>query len=102
MRTTLFSFPRDWSASRTGWGWGLLLLVVVWVIQIASRRARGESWSMAIRDWMTWAIGIAIIVWVLPRIEVRFPDGSGNEHIVGLPIRGYGLMLMQGVVGQRL
>jgi phosphatidylglycerol:prolipoprotein diacylglycerol transferase len=65
---------------------------------VGLRRMRGESWKAAISDWLTWGIGAAVVVFALPRMETIFSDGAGASYTVGLPIRGYGLMLMLGVV----
>ncbi len=99
MRTTLFFIPHDIGPLPVfGFGWALFMLVAFFVLSVGIRRSRGDSWGNATADWVTWAIGAAVIAFFLPRIETRFPDEAGGSYPVGLPIRGYGLMLMLGVV----
>ncbi|MDZ4848209.1 MAG: prolipoprotein diacylglyceryl transferase [Pirellulaceae bacterium] len=99
MRSTLFFIPHEIGPfTFLGFGWALLLLVILFVLNVGYRRFRGESWSRAAGDWVTWAIGAAVIAFLLPRIEQEFPNGMGGVYKVGLPIRGYGLMLMSGVI----
>lgn len=99
MRTTLFFIPHEIGPLTVlGFGWALLMLGVFFALSVGIRRSRGVSWTDASADWMTWAIGAAVVAFLLPRIETTFPDGSGGSYPVGLPIRGYGLMLMLGVV----
>jgi phosphatidylglycerol:prolipoprotein diacylglycerol transferase len=99
MRTTLFFIPHAIGPLPVfGLGWALFMLVAFFALNVGIRRSRGDSWSNATADWMTWAIGAAVVTFFLPRIETTFPDESGGSYPVGLPIRGYGLMLMLGVV----
>ena len=39
-----------------------------------------------------------VVAFLLPQIETRIPDGTASGWIVGLPVRGYGVMLMLGVL----
>ncbi len=99
MRTTLFFIPHEIGPLPVlGFGWALLMLGVFFALSIGIRRSRGVSWNDATADWMSWAIAAAVAAFLLPRIETTFPDGLGGSYPVGLPIRGYGLMLMLGVV----
>ena len=99
MRSTLFYLPHEIGPLAVlGFGWGLLFVVMFFALNVGYRRWRGETWPAATSDWPTWAIGAALIVFVLPRIETTFPNGLGGTYPVGLPIRGYGLMLMLGVI----
>ncbi len=99
MRSTLFFIPHEIGPLPVlGLGWGVLLLGILFAINVGYRKWRGERWAAATSDWLTWAIGAAIVALVLPRIETTFPDGAGGVYPVGLPIRGYGLMLMLGVI----
>ncbi len=99
MRSTLFYIPHEIGPlSVLGFGWVLLFICLGFALSVSVRRSRGMPWPFALNDWMTWAIGAAVVVFGLPRIEATFPDGVGGTYPVGLPIRGYGLMLMSGVI----
>ncbi len=37
-----------------------------------------------------WLIAAAVVVFVLPAIESRWPDGTP----IGLPVRGYGVLVL--------
>lgn len=45
-----------------------------------------------------WAIGVAVLGFILPAIETKVAAGTADQIIVGLPIRGYGMMMMLGVL----
>lgn len=78
-----------------GWGWALgVWLVVVTVVSIVQGRRCGwgpETWGSAP---LFLAIGAAI-VFVLPRMEEFDP---ATEAWIGLPIRGFGVMVTLGVM----
>ncbi len=40
-----------------------------------------------------------LLVFVFPNIETRVPTSTGTDLILGMPVRGYGLMLMLGAIG---
>jgi phosphatidylglycerol:prolipoprotein diacylglycerol transferase len=45
-----------------------------------------------------WIIGAAVLGFVLPAIEAKVAPGTADQIVVGLPVRGYGLMMMLGVL----
>jgi phosphatidylglycerol:prolipoprotein diacylglycerol transferase len=92
---TLFYIPHEiFGLPLFGWGLGLVL----WAIAAAIAGVllwRRTEWRKEIRDSAPFVVVVAAaIVFLLPRLEVRAADGS----VLGLPIRGYGLMLLLGVL----
>jgi phosphatidylglycerol:prolipoprotein diacylglycerol transferase len=87
MCSELFRIPMEWAGVRL-FGFGVLLLVwlvvgIVWLIQVGRlHRWKAETWSILP---LLGVVGLAI--GVLPQL---FPDG--------LPIRGYGAMVLAGSV----
>lgn len=76
-----------------GWGWALALWIafstgmLAWLLN--RHGWQGDTPSFL---WMSLFVSAAIL-WLLPRLEER---AFGHEF--GLPIRGYGVMLMLGVI----
>ena len=96
MRSTLFFIPHQLGPLTVfGFGWALLFLVVGWFIVRISQNRGLANWSEGLATWLTAA---AAIVLVLPMLESQLDFASGESVILGLPIRGYGLMLMSGVL----
>lgn len=95
MRSTLFYIPHE-IAGVPLFGFGLLLAVIVvalfgWTAwQWLRQRPLTETMGAA----PFWLITAAIVVWVLPNVEARWPDGTP----IGLPIRGYGVMVLLGLL----
>ncbi len=95
LRSTLFFIPHEvFGLPLLGWGLALGILVLaaaIWaVVSIAKGRKTGDL-AGALPMWLMAATGI---VFVLPAIEVALPDGTP----IGLPIRGYGLMVLLGLL----
>lgn len=100
MRQTLFFIPHEFLGvpllGLLSWAsLGLLLVVVVLIASAKNRLARTE---LIQQNMIIWGIMLAAIAFVLPRIETRIDDGSESGWPVGLPIRGYGMMMMLGVL----
>ncbi|XZE18693.1 prolipoprotein diacylglyceryl transferase [Pirellulaceae bacterium SH449] len=95
MRQTLFYWPHE-TAGLPWFGalsWATLILVVVAIIQIAfSRDAKAREATIQ-GNLLTWGVAFLAIALLLPRIEFYIDDEP-----VGLPIRGYGVFLMIGVI----
>jgi phosphatidylglycerol:prolipoprotein diacylglycerol transferase len=78
-----------------GWGWISLLVLLglvirgVWWSAVAKR-----SWAALVSELPSWGMALAAVIWVAPWLETRLPDDTP----LGIPIRGYGLMLMLGAV----
>ncbi len=90
MRTTLFYIPDEM------WGWptfGFGVLLVAWLVACAiilTLLTWQQGWSSDTKAYLPLMGLVAVIVaLVLPRVA---------EPGLGLPIRGYGVMLLSGVV----
>lgn len=96
MRRTLFLIPHDIaSIPLFGFGWLLALLALVATAvslrQVASGGRVADYWA---RNGLFWGLLAAVVIWGLPLVELENIDGQK----VGLPVRGYGVMLLCGVV----
>jgi phosphatidylglycerol---prolipoprotein diacylglyceryl transferase len=95
MRQTLFYWPHE----TFGIPWfgifsiGSLILLVVIIIQLTMARTKPDRDKLIQSNGMTWFLVFLAISFLLPRIEFQLDDTP-----VGLPIRGYGVLLMLGVV----
>jgi phosphatidylglycerol---prolipoprotein diacylglyceryl transferase len=99
MRSTLFFIPHELlGLPMFGVGWLLLVLVVAYSMKVVYRRRLGLPWSKAAEDWLGWTVAAAVVIFLLPRLETLYPDADGKMYPVGLPVRGYGLFLMLGVL----
>jgi phosphatidylglycerol:prolipoprotein diacylglycerol transferase len=103
VRRTLFYIPHEIGGFPVfGIGWLLMLWTVIGGVLVwRSMRARG--WDTEVRGQLVMMVLIAAaIVWVIPRVEEPIRDGVFTIPPVaaerGLPIRGYGVMLLSGVV----
>ena len=78
-----------------GLGWALLIWLVGGVAWIVAA-VRREGWSSEASGRAVVAgVGAAVIVIFLPSVELVGPD---RQTPIGLPLRGYGLMVTAGVV----
>ncbi|MEQ1827303.1 MAG: prolipoprotein diacylglyceryl transferase [Pirellula sp.] len=99
MRPTLFYIPHElFGIPVFGLGWGLGLIVVVGILFAVAAARKNLLGRFIEEQGVLMAIAACIVVFLLPRIEASFPDGTGAVWIAGLPIRGYGVMLMLGVL----
>lgn len=96
MRDTLILIPHDVLGLPVfGWGWALAAWLVV-AIGLSVIQGRRSGWNA--ETWGSLPLFLAIaaaIVFFLPRLEEYDPVG---ERIVGLPIRGFGVMVTLGVI----
>ncbi len=96
MRRTLFYVPHEFfDLNGLGFGWLLIgwivfsICLIVWLI-------RQQGWNRDTRSYLPVLILVGIVFWLLlPMMELKAAD----ESIVGLAIRGYGTMVMIGVIG---
>ncbi|MCA9183576.1 MAG: prolipoprotein diacylglyceryl transferase [Planctomycetales bacterium] len=101
MRDTLFFIPHElFGAPLFGFGVllvGLIVAAFVWIgWTLMRKRAPGEA-SPASELWSglpVWLVAAAIVTFVLPQIEQVVPNGEP----IGLPIRGYGVMVLLGLL----
>ena len=79
-----------------GWGWALLAWLTATAIGLGIT-GRRHGWSQAMTGVPFSLIVAALLIFLMPRLQVErvLPNG---ERIFGLPIRGYGVMLMIAVV----
>ena len=101
MRQTLVLIPHDFAGLPIfGFGWLLILLAVALAIRIGWALLNGQSRSQfalgqfAITEGLMWGAVAAAIGFVLPLVELT----NVNGEPVGMAIRGYGVMLLCGVV----
>ncbi|MCY2982883.1 MAG: prolipoprotein diacylglyceryl transferase [Planctomycetota bacterium] len=99
MRPTLFYVPHEFLGIPVlGFGWVLAALVLFAVAFLLTSRKKQSVAKVLEEQGVVWGVAALIVVFLLPQIETRFPTGGGRPWVVGLPIRGYGVMLMLGVV----
>ncbi|QDV23673.1 prolipoprotein diacylglyceryl transferase family protein [Aureliella helgolandensis] len=93
MRSTLFYVPHE-IAGFPLFGVGLLLgcLVLACLAWIAWRLATKTPIAELLSALPVWCVAAAIIAFVLPSIE----QVTGTGEPIGLPIRGYGVMVLLG------
>jgi hypothetical protein len=99
VRSTLFYLPHEWMGIPwTGWGWLLAIWTVLGLIAgwLAFRR---QGMAKALTEGLPgWLLVAGVILWLLPRMETYLEDGSAEGRWLGIPVRGYGLMLTTGVL----
>lgn len=95
MLQTLFHIPHDLGPLPVfGLGWLLLLWAIFSVVLITRTLLQRDSWNSFGEQLIFLAIVGGVILWVLPALEQR----DLNDDPIGLPIRGYGVMMLAGVV----
>ncbi len=99
MRPTLFYIPHEFLGIPVlGFGWVLAAIILFAIVIIATSHKKKSLSKVLEEQGVVWGMAALIVVFLLPQIETRIPDGTPTPWIVGLPIRGYGVMLMLGVV----
>jgi phosphatidylglycerol---prolipoprotein diacylglyceryl transferase len=96
MRRTLLFIPHEVASIPVfGFGWilGVIVLAALGVTIFQARQGRSVT-DFWLRNGILWGIFAAAIVFVLPGAELLNPRGEP----VGLAIRGYGVMLLLGVI----
>ena len=97
MRSTLFYIPHAdpfFEIPLFGTGWLLALLILVGVVLLITRvRQHGWTWA-ALSELPLYLVLGAAVVWGAPLVEERMADGNP----LGIPIRGYGMMMLLGIV----
>ncbi len=99
MRPTLFYIPHEFLGIPVlGFGWVLAAIILFAIVIIATSHKKKSLSKVLEEQGVVWGVAALIVVFLLPQIETRIPVGTPTPWIVGLPIRGYGVMLMLGVV----
>jgi len=95
MLQDLCHIPHEWLGLPVfGAGWMLILWAIV-SAGLLFRLWRRQGWNADTRSYLPVLIIIGLLIWlVLPRLE-DVPDAGPSR---GLPIRGYGVMLLLGVL----
>jgi phosphatidylglycerol:prolipoprotein diacylglycerol transferase len=109
MRRTLFFIPHEIASIPVfGFGWALGLIVVAFAIRLlwayrqqTRHRAASNQQHRAptvaevfASEWLFWGVAALLVTFLLPRVEVNNVEGDP----VGMAVRGYGVMLLLGVV----
>lgn len=105
MRQTLFYLPHQVGPLPLfGWvSWGMLgflvYIAVTWFYQrTAPKNSQAKDATGTFGDrFFNWGLGAIILGFVLPLAEAKVAAGTPDEIPIGLPVRGYGLMMMLGV-----
>ncbi len=98
MRPTLFYLPHQIGPLPLfGIGWVLIGVLLYMSLTIFLAKSREQRAQILSEQLVVWSILIGVIVFLLPRIESRIDDGTPRGFPIGLPIRGYGVLLMCGV-----
>jgi len=95
MRSTLFVIP-SWIFD--GWLLAAWLVFVVIVIGVTMRR---HGWGKEVVGFLPVAVVIGLVIqFVLPHLQVTDLDPSdpSREIPIGLPVQGYGVMMLLGIV----
>ncbi len=94
LRSTLFFIPHELlGLPLLGFGWLLLILAIGCAIWAWLQARQGRLAAELPSGLPVWLIAAAIVVFVLPQVESRWPDGTP----IGLPVRGYGVMVLLGL-----
>lgn len=94
MQSTLFVIPHAiFGLSMFGIGWVALFVLLALACRWYWGKQRGEPTEAFTSSLPTWGVLLLIIVFLFPRFEML--DSTGQP--LGIPIRGYGVMLLLAV-----
>lgn len=94
MLQTLFHIPHAiFDIPLFGWGWGLGIWALI-VTLVMGLVVREHGWKAETLNHLTVFVFLGLAIFFLRHLEAR--DANGVP--VGLPIRGYGVMLLLGIV----
>lgn len=95
MLQDLCHIPHQWLGLPVfGAGWLLILWAIVGTVLLVQLWRR-QGWNADTRSYLPILIIIGLLIWlILPRLE-DIPEAGPSK---GLPIRGYGVMLLLGVL----
>ncbi len=104
MRQTLFYIPHElFGLPVFGLGWLLIAWVVICLLLLVRAWRQGQGRSEILGMLPMMILVAAAIALLVPRIEESIPPGAlvfppAQDALQGLPIRGYGVMLMLAVL----
>lgn len=95
MRRTLFYVPPElFDVAGSGIGW-LLIAWIVFSIGLIVWLVRQQGWNHDTASYLPLLTIMGLAIWLLlPNLQLKNAAGE----IVGLPIRGYGMMVMLGIL----
>lgn len=95
MRQTLFVIPHEFLANWMLPLW-IAIAVIGFIVLVVQKRSQGDfiNWGIAA------AVGVGVIRWVIPAIEIEGYSPEPPHELVplGLAIRGYGVMFLLAVL----
>ena len=101
MRSTLFYIPHEWNGLPVmGFGW----LLIAWVILSAGIMGwliRKQGWNQETASYLPFLGAVALIIaFFLPNMMelAPVPGQPGKFAPIGIPIRGFGVMMMVAMV----
>ncbi|MCY3007303.1 MAG: prolipoprotein diacylglyceryl transferase [Planctomycetota bacterium] len=100
MRQTLFYLPHEIGPLKLFGlvSWSMLGLVLYLGITLFYSYRQPKGISNLYEGFFNWIVGAAVLGFVLPAIEAKVAPGTADQIVVGLPVRGYGMMMMLGVL----
>ena len=109
MRSTLFFIPHEFAGMTVfGVGWLVMLLAIGcagwigWTVWNGKRRSAAgkevDLFGEIIGGLPIWGVAAALVVFVLPNIEQAVNVPGAAPIILGLPIRGYGVLVLIGLL----
>ena len=100
VRSTLFYIPYDWNGLPVmGFGWALLFWVVL-SLGIMGWLIRKQGWNQETASYIPFLGVVALIIALFLPNMVEFAPGvaPGAKIPLGIPIRGFGVMMMTAMV----
>ena len=96
MHRTLVFIPHDFAGLPVlGLGWALILLAIALAVRLVLAGSHGQSIGKLIAtEGPMWCLAAFTIAFLLPHVELKNAYGEP----IGMAIRGYGVMLLTGVV----
>jgi phosphatidylglycerol:prolipoprotein diacylglycerol transferase len=100
MRQTLFYLPHQIGPLPLfGWiSWGMIGLLLYVLLIILMNGRHSHPLRTLRENFLNWGFGVLVLGWLLPLIETKLFAGTPDEVAIGVPVRGYGMMLMLGVI----
>jgi len=96
MRSTLFFIPHEIAGLPVfGFGWALILIAIGFIIRLLLAKKTNQSPRAVLSsEGPMWGLIALAVVFILPVVELKNLEGEP----VGMAIRGYGVMLLVGVL----